>query len=78
MWSCVARRGALLRPAARPTVAQLRALSTQPKLTTHYKKLDRSADPRWAEADMESKVTLDGVAMPNLRAACRELWQLRP
>lgn len=33
-----------------------RLLSTQPRITTHYTKLDRSTDERWAGVDMERAV----------------------
>lgn len=69
----VARHGLRV---ARPRVIAVRTLSTQPKLTTHYKKLDRSADPRWADAEMErfaeeSDVLIVGGGPAGLSAAIR-------
>jgi len=52
-------RASFLRTSARPAgvaPGARRLLSTQPRLTTHYTKVDRSADERWDGVDMERAV----------------------
>ena len=49
MVALLARRSAALAP----RLAEARRALCAPVLTTHYKKVDRATDPRWADIDME-------------------------